>query len=56
MPLNPGDNVWLPKGETTAIIQSSAGVRSYNVTTSNGNTIRRKRKHLITLPHQNDSN
>ena len=55
-PLNSGDNVWLPKEETTAKVQSSAGSRSYNVTTSNGNMIRRNRKHLITLPTQNDSN
>ena len=56
IPLNSGDDVWLPKEETTAKIQSSAGFRSYNVTTSNENTIRRNRKHLATLPTQNDSN
>ena len=56
IPLNSGDDVWLPKEETTAIVQSSAGSRSYNVTTSNGNTIRRNKKHLITLSSQNDSN
>ena len=56
IPLNSGDDAWLPKEETTAKVQSSAGSRSYNLTTSNGNTIRRNRKHLITLPTQNDSN
>ena len=56
IPLNLGDDVWLPKEETTAKDQSSARSRSCNVTTSNGNMIRRNRKHLITLPTQNDSN
>ena len=56
IPLNSGDDVWLPKEETTAIVQSSAGFRSYNVTTSNGNTIGRNKNHLITLSSQNDSN
>ena len=56
IPLNSGYDVWLPKEETTAKVQSIAGSRSHNVTTSNGNMIRRNRKHLITIPTQNDSN
>ena len=56
VPLNVGDDVWLPKEETSAKVQWIAGFRSYNVTTSNGNTMRRNRKRPITLPSQNDSN
>ena len=56
IPLNSGNDVWLPKEETTAKVQSNVRSRSYNVTTSNGNKKWRNRKHLITLPSQNDSN
>ena len=42
--------------ETTATIQSSAGARLYNVANFQWKYDKENRKHLITVPSQNDLN
>ena len=48
-PLNHGDRVWLPNEQMSATVQADAGVRSYELSTSTGNVIRRNRCQLRKL-------
>ena len=44
--LKQGDKVWLPNEQMSATVQADAGVRSYELSTSTGNIIRKSVKEI----------